>query len=146
MACGVLDALSPWKKDRFATLLAAAPRQVDLLYVGLVWVWVRFPRKRRGLVWGLKRLDPLLGWCGGRLTSPHLGNGCLDRVQGRRLCSVSGSSDPPREAPRFKRFHGLVTVPELGTRRIRWGPRRKGVCPKRSRNSTLNAFQEQTRL
>jgi hypothetical protein len=62
MACGLLDALSPLRKNRFATLLAAAPRHVYLLYVGLGWAWARLPWKKHGLVRGLRGLDPLLGW------------------------------------------------------------------------------------
>jgi len=62
MACGLLDALSPLRKKRFASLLSAAPRHVYLLYVGLGWAWARLPWKKYGLPTGLRRLDPLLGW------------------------------------------------------------------------------------
>jgi hypothetical protein len=133
MACGVLDALSPWKKDRFATLLAAAPRQVYLLYVGLGWAWARLPWKKRGLPRGLTRLDPLLGWLVAdglgfhetyfhpdrtlrRQQRPRWGGyaeRAFDQGVGRAIWFASGAD--------VSRIRELVTVFPVERRRDLWG-------------------------
>jgi enediyne biosynthesis protein E3 len=55
----LLDAVDPWRRDRFDRLLSAAPHHRYLLYVGAGWGLAQAGRLQGRL---FHRLDPLLRW------------------------------------------------------------------------------------
>ena len=59
MACALLDHLTPWRRDRWARLLAARPEHVYMAHIGAGWATARLHGSLRRAV---ARRDPLLGW------------------------------------------------------------------------------------
>jgi hypothetical protein len=60
MALSLLDALTPWRRDRFRTLLEGpGSSHVYMLHVGAGWALARLPWRP---IATLNRLDPLLRW------------------------------------------------------------------------------------
>ncbi len=59
MACALLDYLTPWRRDRWARLLASRPEHVYMIHIGAGWATARL---RRSLRKAIARRDPLLGW------------------------------------------------------------------------------------
>jgi hypothetical protein len=59
MALGLLDALSPWSKNRLSRLFAVADRYTYLLHVGAGWALARVGRLEGTR---FHQLDPLLKW------------------------------------------------------------------------------------
>jgi len=113
MALGLLDSLTPWKRNRFRLFLKGpGASHPYMLHVGLGWAWARLPVSPNRC---LARLDPLLGWLAidgygfhegyfnwrkyrsGRRTHPRLLKGYAARVfdqgLGRSLWFVE-SADP----------------------------------------------------
>jgi|HubBroStandDraft_6_1064221.scaffolds.fasta_scaffold26294_2 hypothetical protein len=112
MALGILDFLTPWKRNRFQQFLRGpgAPHKY-MLHVGLGWAWARLPLSPTR---SLAKLDPLLGWLAidgygfhegyfnwptykaGRIAHPRRLNGYATRVfdqgLGRSLWFVEGAN------------------------------------------------------
>jgi len=121
MACALLDYLTPWRRDRWARLLANRPEHVYLIHVGAGSATARLHGSLRRAV---ARRDPLLGWlvadgwgfhqtyfhperwATGRARRP-LRDGYLaravDQGVGRALWFVAGA-DPDRAASHVERF------------------------------------------
>jgi len=59
MACALLDYLTPWRRDRWAELLANRPEHVYMIHIGAGWATARL---RRSLRRAIAKRDPLLGW------------------------------------------------------------------------------------
>jgi enediyne biosynthesis protein E3 len=111
MALGILDFMTPWKKNRFQEFLQGpgAPHKY-MLHVGLGWAWARLPLSPTR---SLAKLDTLLGWLAidgygfhegyfnwptyeaGRIAHPRRLNGYAARVfdqgLGRSLWFVEGA-------------------------------------------------------
>jgi hypothetical protein len=59
MASALLDQLAPWRRGRWAQLLADRPEHVHMIHVGAGWAVARLGRSLRRAI---ARRDPLLGW------------------------------------------------------------------------------------
>jgi hypothetical protein len=59
MAATLLDSLWPWRRERFAQLLARFQKHVYMIHVGAGWAWARL---RVDPTAPMARLDPLLRW------------------------------------------------------------------------------------
>ena len=60
MGLGLLDCLTPWRKDRWSTFTERLGQpHIYMMHVGLGWALARL---RRRVTPHLARLDPLLGW------------------------------------------------------------------------------------
>lgn len=59
MACALLDYLTPWRRDRWAALLASRPDHIYMIHIGAGWATARL---RLSLRRAIARRDPLLGW------------------------------------------------------------------------------------
>jgi hypothetical protein len=121
MACALLDYLTPWRRDRWAQLLAKRPEHLYMIHVGAGGATARL---RGSLRRAVARRDPLLGWlvadgwgfhqtyfhperwATGRARLP-LRNGYLSRAVdqgvGRALWFVAGA-DPAGVASHVERF------------------------------------------
>lgn len=121
MACTLLDYLTPWRRDRWARLLAARPEHIYMIHVGAGWATARL---RRSLRRAIARRDPLLGWlvadgwgfhqtyfhpshwATGRARYPvrrGYVSRAVDQGVGRALWFVAGA-DPGRSASYVERF------------------------------------------
>jgi hypothetical protein len=121
MACALLDYLTPWRRDRWARLLAERPEHVYMAHVGAGWATARLHGSLRRAV---ARRDPLLGWLvadgwGFHQTYFHPGRWATGRARfparsgylaravdqgvGRALWFVAGA-DPARVARDIARF------------------------------------------
>jgi len=121
MACALLDHLTPWRRDRWARLLASRPEHIYMIHIGAGWATARL---RRSLRKAIARRDPLLGWlvadgwgfhqayfhpdrwATGRARFPvreGYVSRAVDQGVGRALWFVAGA-DPARVASRVLRF------------------------------------------
>lgn len=121
MACALLDYLTPWRRDRWAQLLARRPEHVYMVHIGAGWATARL---RQSLRRAIARRDPLLGWlvadgwgfhqtyfhpdrwATGRARFPvHSGyvSRAVDQGVGRALWFVAGG-DPVRIMSHIERF------------------------------------------
>jgi hypothetical protein len=116
MALALLDRLTPWRRDRWATFVAGpAAAHIYLAHVGAGWAWAKLGRCPAP---GRAGLDPLLGWlavdgfgfCHGYFNSRRFADGAppprgasgyaaraFDQGLGRSLWFAHGA-DPRRAA------------------------------------------------
>jgi enediyne biosynthesis protein E3 len=59
MASALVDPLAPWRRSRWAQLLADRPQHIYMIHVGAGWAVARL---RGSLRRAIARRDPLLGW------------------------------------------------------------------------------------
>lgn len=63
MALVLLDALTPWKKERFSSFAAGPGKQhIYMLYIGAGWAFARLPWLRLRIESATRRFHPVLRW------------------------------------------------------------------------------------
>lgn len=121
MASALVDPLAPWRRGRWAQLLADRPQHVYMIHVGAGWAVARLGRSLRRAI---ARRDPLLGWliadgwgfhqayfhperwAGGQRQLPASGGyaaRAVDQGIGRALWFIAGA-DPARVAGQIAWF------------------------------------------